>query len=85
MRIITLVFSLVLITGIYAKAQILGTLTVSTTTSNAGGNYAPRNIVAVWIEDEQGNWVKTLLAYAATRKTHLNTWEASTTAAGSPF
>jgi hypothetical protein len=26
-----------------------------------------------------------LLAYAQNRKTHLNTWEASTTAAGSPF
>jgi hypothetical protein len=39
----------------------------------------------MWIEDNQGNFVKTLLAYAANRKTHLNTWEASTTAAGSPF
>lgn len=66
-------------------AQTPGTLTVTATTSSAGGNYAPKNIVAMWIEDDQGNWVKTLLAYAATRKTHLNTWEAATTAAGSPF
>jgi hypothetical protein len=67
------------------QAQTPGTLTVSATTSSAGGNYAPRNIVAIWIEDDQGNFVKTLLAYAQTRRTHLNTWEASTTAAGSPF
>jgi hypothetical protein len=67
------------------KAQTSGTLTVSATTSSAGGGYAPKNIVAIWIEDEQGNFVKTLLAYAQNRKTHLNTWEASTTAAGSPF
>jgi hypothetical protein len=67
------------------SAQTEGTLTVTATTSSTGGNYAPKNIVAMWIEDEQGNWVKTLLAYAATRKTHLNTWEAATTAAGSPF
>jgi len=65
--------------------QTPGNLTVTATTSTAGGNYAPKNIVAIWIEDDQGNFVKTLLAYAATRKTHLNTWEASTTAAGSPF
>ena len=66
-------------------AQTDGTLTVTATTSSAGGNYAPKNIVAMWVEDNQGNFVKTLMAYAATRKTHLNTWEASTTAAGSPF
>lgn len=66
-------------------AQTSGTLTVTAATSTAGGNFAPKNIVAMWIEDSQGNWVKTMLAYAATRKTHLNTWEAATTAAGSPF
>jgi hypothetical protein len=69
----------------WISAQTDGTLTVSAMTSTAGGNYAPKNIVAIWIEDAQGNWVKTLLAYAQTRKTHLNTWEASTTAAGTPF
>lgn len=67
------------------SAQTPGTLTVSATTSSAGGNFAPKNIVAIWIEDAQGNFVKTLLAYAQTRKTHLNIWEASTTAAGSPY
>lgn len=66
-------------------AQTEGTLTVTATTSTAGGNYSPKNIVAIWIEDGQGDFVKTLLAYAQTRKTHLNTWEASTTAAGSAF
>jgi hypothetical protein len=66
-------------------AQTYGTLTVTATTSTTGGNYSPKNIVAIWIEDQQGNFVKTLLAYAQTRRTHLNTWEASTTAAGSPF
>jgi len=69
----------------WAHAQTSGTLTVTATTSATGGNYAPKNIVAIWIEDNQGNFVKTLLAYAQNRRTHLNTWEASTTAAGSPF
>ena len=72
-------------TALAIQAQTNGTLSVTATTSNAGGNYAPKNIVAIWIEDDQGHFVKTLLAYAQNRITHLNTWEASTTAAGSPF
>jgi hypothetical protein len=76
---------IIVFTASWAAAQTEGVLTVSATTSSTGGNYAPKNIVAIWIEDEQGNFVKTLLAYAQNRKTHLNTWEASTTAAGSPF
>jgi hypothetical protein len=79
----TSIFILLAFSMTYAQTE--GTLTVTTTTSSAGGNYAPKNIVAIWIEDGQGNFIKTLLAYAETRKTHLNTWEASTTAAGSPF
>jgi hypothetical protein len=67
------------------NAQTSGELTVSATTSSTGGNFAPRNIVAIWVEDDAGNFVKTLLAYAQQRKTHLNTWQATTTEAGSPF
>jgi hypothetical protein len=81
----TLLFIFLFLFSASLFAQTEGTLTVSTSTSTAGGNFAPKNIVAIWIEDAQGNFVKTLLAYAQTRKTHLNTWEASTTAAGSPY
>jgi hypothetical protein len=75
--------SLIMSAGAFAQTE--GLLTVTVTTSQAGGNYAPKNIVAIWIETGEGDFIKTLLAYAATRKTHLNIWEASTTAAGSPF
>lgn len=68
-----------------AFTQTTGNLNVTVLTSDAGGNYAPRNVVAVWIEDGQGNFVKTLLAYAANRKTHLNTWQAATNNAGSEY
>ena len=67
------------------QAQTAGRLMVTVTTGPAGGPYAPRNILAIWIEDSSGKFVKTLLAYANTRKTHLNTWEASTTAVSSAF
>jgi hypothetical protein len=66
-------------------AQTSGTLTVTTTTSDTGGKYKPKNIIAIWIEDNSGNFVKTLLAYAEQRKQHLAGWKASTTAAGSPY
>jgi len=85
MKQFTLIVFAILCATPWIIAQTDGTLTVTATTSSAGGNFAPRNIVAIWIEDNQGNFVKTLMAYAQNRKTHLNTWEASTTAAGSPF
>jgi len=84
-RYLLLALLMIFLTDNFVNAQSEGTLTITATTSSAGGNYAPKNIVAIWIEDTQGNFVKTLLAYAQNRKTHLNTWEASTTAAGSPF
>jgi len=73
-----------LFTGLI-NAQTNGTLSVSVTTSSTGGTYSPKNVVAIWIENSSGGFVKTLLAYGEKRKTHLNTWEASTTAAGSAF
>lgn len=74
-----------LFTIVTAFSQSTGQLSITTTTSSAGGNYAPRNIVAIWIEDAEGNFVKTLLAYAQNRRTHLNTWQATTQAAGTEY
>ncbi|MCK5774601.1 MAG: DUF2271 domain-containing protein [Bacteroidales bacterium] len=81
----TLLLSLLLIFSFTLSAQTSGVLTVSASTSHANGNYAPTNIVAIWVEDNQGNFVKTLMAYAQTRRTHLNKWQASTDAAGTEF
>lgn len=77
--IFTIVLSLVIVP---LFAQTTGTLSVSVSTSTTGGNFSPRNIVAIWVEDSVGNYVKTLLAYADKRKTHLNNWETSTNAKG---
>ena len=51
-----------------------GTLSVSTLTSQAGGNYAPKNIVAIWVENSSGEYVKSLLVYADEYKRHLTNW-----------
>jgi hypothetical protein len=80
-----LILLLLCLVAIATTAQTPGELSVSVATSETGGNYAPRNIVAIWIEDDAGNFQKTLLAYAQTRKTHLNTWQASTSNAGTEY
>jgi len=66
-------------------AQTLGELSVTTTTSSAGGMFSPNNVLAIWVEDDAGNFVKTLMVYAQFYTTYLNTWEASTNAAGDMY
>jgi len=78
-------FALLIIFLLNSQAQTNGVLTVTTTTSGTGGTFEPKNIVAIWVEDNSGNFVKTMLAYAQNQMTYLNTWEASTTNAEIPF
>jgi len=49
-------------------------LSVTFTTTDSGGTYTPKNIVAAWIEDANGTFVKTIGRWAATRKSDLTTW-----------
>jgi len=49
-------------------------LQLGVTTTPNGGPYAPRNIVAVWVEAAGGAFVKTIDRWAATRKSHLVAW-----------
>lgn len=77
------IFTFLLIAAaLLVQAQNNGTLSVKVNTSSTGGNYAPKHVMAVWIEDANGHFIKTLLAYADKRKKYLNTWEASSTSAG---
>lgn len=47
------------------------------TTQTSQPVYAPRNIVAVWVERTNGTFVRTLAQWAATRKQYLLAWNAS--------
>lgn len=85
MKKIYILIALFMMSASLLFAQTEGTLSVSVSTSEAGGGYAPSNVVAIWVQDDNGNFVKTLLAYAASRKTHLNNWQAVTTASGSAY
>lgn len=69
-------------------AQTSGVLKVSFSTSATelrNSTYAPRNCLAIWIEDQSGNFVKTLLSNAQKQRSYLTTWKESTTAAASRF
>ena len=71
---------------IQLHAQTTGTLTVTVTTAQtATAAYAPKNILAIWIEDNSGKFIKTLMAYANTRKAYLTKWSTSTSAIGSVY
>ncbi|HEU0033231.1 MAG TPA: DUF2271 domain-containing protein [Kofleriaceae bacterium] len=50
-------------------------LTVTVTTTPNGGPYAPKNIVAIWVEGSGGTFVKTIDRHAGVRKDHLVAWE----------
>ncbi len=43
-------------------------------TSSPGGNFSPKNIGAIWVEDSNGNFIKTLKRWADRRKQYLYTW-----------
>jgi hypothetical protein len=45
-------------------------------TTSANGTYAPRHVTVVWIEDSNGNFVKTMGRWAGQRKNYLVAWTA---------
>lgn len=80
-----LILSLLVVIGLIS-AQTNGTLTVTATTSKTSTpEYSPKNIVAFWIEDSNGKFVKTILVFAEERQQYLKKWKAVTTLAGSMY
>jgi MYXO-CTERM domain-containing protein len=49
-------------------------VTILATTSPTGGQYAPSNVVAVWVEDANGTFVKTIQRWGNIRKQYLVAW-----------
>ena len=43
-------------------------------TVSPGGKYSPKNVGAVWIETDDGDYVRTLEVWAKTRKRHVVKW-----------
>lgn len=79
------ILMLMMLIAMHVFTQTTGTFNVSVATSSAGGTYAPRNVMVIWIEDASGNFVKTLSAYADRRIQYLYKWSASTSAKNSLY
>lgn len=58
-----------------ANAQTSGTLSFSVTTKSAGGNYSPRHLLAIWIENTGGTFIKTKIKYGNSYLQYLNVWK----------
>jgi len=81
----TFVLILVLIFPLFSGAQSAknpgatqetgGTVNFTVTTVTQNGTYAPRHVLAIWIE-QNTQFVKTRVAYANARKQYLYTWKA---------
>jgi hypothetical protein len=64
-------------TGTGAPPTGMPRLTVDFTTISFNGEYAPRNVGAVWITDGQDGFVKTLEKWAVKRSKYLVKWKAA--------
>jgi PKD repeat protein len=61
---------------IQTRENTPGTVTFSVTTQSQGGSYAPKHVLAIWVE-HNGEFVKTRKAMANQRKQYLYTWKAA--------
>lgn len=59
------------------EASTPGVLTVTFTTADAGGEYAPKHILAVWIQNSAGQFVKSLRVNAGSRIQYLTNWNSN--------
>jgi len=54
-----------------------GVLSAIVSTSTYNGPYAPKHVFAAWITNSSGTFIKSLMVYAAARKSDLTYWKAS--------
>jgi len=54
-----------------------GTVTFTVLTISNGATYSPKNVLAIWIKDSNGNFVISRKVMASARKQHLVKWNAS--------
>lgn len=84
-KILFILFFTAFTVSIYALPT-KGTLSITATTSQTSSpEKAPKNIVAIWMEDANGKFVKTLLGSTSGERQYLVNWKASTILAGSQY
>src|SRR4029453_19395696 len=70
-----------LVVAALAVTPAAADVSVTVTTTPNGGQYAPKNIVAMWIEDGNGSFIKTFDRFSQVRTSHLVAWVAKATLA----
>lgn len=60
-----------------AGANTEGEVTLEFTTAGAGGKYAPKHVLAVWITDARTNFVATVMRQASKHQKYLTAWNAA--------
>ena len=60
-------------TGTAAPATA-GQATFRVSTKTYGGHYSPRHVLAIWVADQQTNFVKTLKRQAQEQQAELDRW-----------
>jgi hypothetical protein len=58
-----------------ADVRTAGKVQVQFTTRPTGQNYSPRHVLAVWVTDANGGFVRTLLLQAAQQRNRLVVWQ----------
>jgi len=69
--VVGLLIALSVVVATPAQAQ---SVTAKFLTTPPGGQYAPRNVTVVWVEDSTGTFVKTIARWANQRKQYLIDW-----------
>ena len=57
-----------------ALGNTAGSVEFTATTTSAKGKYAPQHVLAVWVTNSKGQFVKTLELYGRKRMKYLKTW-----------
>ncbi|MFC0877645.1 DUF2271 domain-containing protein [Saccharicrinis sp. FJH2] len=73
-RFFYIILSVVLFLPAMAQTQGDSQISFSVNVSNIPGNFAPRHVIAIWVEDSNGNYVNSLAVYGNRRLGYLSTW-----------
>jgi hypothetical protein len=65
-------------TSIVAASGNAGTMNLKVTTRATNGKYAPKHVLAAWVTDARGQFVRTLLVRGRKRKKYLYRWAKDT-------
>jgi len=78
-----IVLTVISFSSTYIMDNFIGTsstakgLTVSVVTRTSGGYFSANNVIAIWIENNAGTFIKTLTVYADGCQKDLTEWEKS--------